>query len=66
MTGGVPSGSVLGPLLFLVYMDHVTSFLNCGYRIFAGDIKLYFSFIGADAQTRSSLRLNIKDQCKQM
>ena len=40
---GVPQGSVLGPQLFLIYVNHVVSGLSCRYKIFADDIKLYLS-----------------------
>ena len=38
---GVPQGSVLGPLLFLVYIDSIASQLNSEYKIFADDLKMY-------------------------
>ena len=43
------------------FINHVVSFLNCGYRIFAEDIKLqlYLSYNGSHAQTRSSLQRDI-------
>ena len=36
-------GSVLGPVLFLVYVNHVVQRLTCNFKIFADDIKLYIS-----------------------
>ena len=41
VTSGVPQGSVLGPLLFLIYINSIGSSLSCKYKIFADDLKLY-------------------------
>lgn len=41
VNSGVPQGSVLGPLLFLIYINHVGSNLASNYKIFADDLKLY-------------------------
>ena len=43
VTSGVPQGSVLGPLLFLIYINHVASKLKCKFKIFADDLKIYAS-----------------------
>ena len=43
VTSGVPQGSVLGPILFLIFVNYVTSNVTCDYKIFADDIKLYVS-----------------------
>ena len=41
VTSGVPQGSVLGPILFLIYVNHVASNLSCHYKVFADDLKMY-------------------------
>ena len=38
---GVPQGSVLGPLLFLVYTNDITDYVSSLCRLFADDCILY-------------------------
>ena len=52
---GVPQGSVLGPILFLLYVNHVVSELTCKFKIFADDIKMYLSYERASNDGASEL-----------
>ena len=38
---GVPQGSSLGPLLFLIFIDDIVTNINCSIRLFAEDVSLY-------------------------
>ena len=53
IAAGVPQGSILGPLLFLVYINDLTEVVSSDIRIFADD-----TFIYRTADSDSTLGLN--------
>ena len=52
---GVPQGSVLGPLLFLLYIDHAVAGLTCNYKVFADDVKIYLDISLQDGEAASTV-----------
>ena len=57
VTSGIPRGSVLGPVLFLVYINDLPDVMNC-LKLFADDGKIY-SFIKA-IQDEKRLQANVR------
>ena len=53
VTSGVPQGSVLGPILFLLYVHDVPSIVKNFISLFADDTKLFSAMLEGESSTES-------------
>ena len=56
---GVPQGSVLGPLMFLLYINDLPNFTNFNVKLFADD-----TFLSLDSKNYKNLQKNVNEELK--
>nr|VZI12529.1 unnamed protein product [Spirometra erinaceieuropaei] len=62
VTSGIPQGSVLGPILFLIYIDDCIHGLDCKIAMFADDIKLWTVIRNEDDEANLQANLDRLEQ----
>ena len=45
---GIPQGSVLGPILFVIFMNYLPDMIRSTVKIFADDTKIFHSMLSRD------------------
>ena len=57
ITSGIPQSSVLGPVLFLVFINDLPEVIKVLIKLFADEVKLY-SLVTSNADNRAQFSLN--------
>ena len=58
VTSGVPQGTILGPLLFLIFINNISDKLDCICRLYADDCIIYRPIDGAHDVVSLQMDLN--------
>ena len=63
VTSGVPQGSVLGPILFLLYINDLPDKIKCKVRIYADDVVLYTEVMNNEPASEN-LQADLDQLCR--
>ena len=65
VTSGVPQGSHLGPLMFIIFINNLVSKLSCSALLYADDLKLFHRITGIESCIALQLDLDtLTSWCK--
>ena len=65
LTYGVPQGSILGPLLFLLYVNDMSQAVKCDFFLYADDTCLTFQHENVK-EIEDQLNLNFSSLCDKL